>query len=37
MKNLVDMENKKQLDELGEKQKPEIVLDFASNKNWENI
>ena len=35
MKNLVDMDNKKQLEELGEKEKPEIVLDFTNNKNGE--
>ena len=35
MKNLLDMDNKKQLDELREKEKPEIVLDFTNNKNGE--
>jgi len=32
MKNLVDMDNKDQLDELGEKEKPEVVLDYTNNK-----
>jgi hypothetical protein len=31
MKNLVDMDNKKQLEELGNKEKPEVVLDFTNN------
>ena len=32
MKNLVDMDNKEQLDELGEKEKPEVVLDYTNNE-----
>ena len=32
MKNLVDMDNKEQLDELGEKEKPEVVLDYTKNE-----
>ena len=35
MKNLVDMDNKEQLKELGEKEKPEVVLDYTENKYGE--
>lgn len=35
MKNLVDMDNKNQLDELGEKEKPEVVLDYTKNEYGE--
>ena len=32
MQNLVDMDNKQQLDELGEREKPEVVLDYTKNE-----
>ena len=32
MANLVDMDNQEQLEELGEKEKPEVVLDYTNNK-----
>ena len=32
VKNLVDMDNKDQLEELGEKEKPEVVLDYTENE-----
>ena len=35
MKNLVDMDNKEQLKDLGEKEKPEVVLDYTKNKYGE--
>ena len=35
MKNLVDMDNEEQLKELGEKEKPEVILDYSKNKYGE--
>ena len=35
MGNLVDMDNQEQLEELGEKERPEVVLDYSNNKYGE--
>ena len=35
MKNLIDMDNKEVLEKLGEKEKPEIVLDYTKNEYGE--